>query len=53
MRVLLIPDLLVLHMPVDSWKKNFYSLKTDEKFTAASEEKFSWPLDQMNVKQFH
>jgi hypothetical protein len=39
MRVLLIPDLLVLHMPVDSWKKNFYPLKTVEKFTAASEEK--------------
>jgi hypothetical protein len=40
-------------MPVDSWIKICYSLKTVEKVEAASEEKFSWPLDQMNVKQLH
>jgi len=34
-------------------EKFFYPLKTVEKFKAASEEKFSWPLDQMNVKQLH
>jgi hypothetical protein len=36
-------------MPVDSWIKIFYPLETVEKFEAASEEKFSWPLDQMSV----
>ncbi len=52
MRAFVIPGLLVLHMPVDSWRK-FLFVKNGWEIWSGIWRKISWPLDQMNDKQLH
>jgi hypothetical protein len=46
------PDLLVAAYASSSWNKILSAKNCFDKFEAESEEKFSWPLDQMVIKNF-